>query len=71
MLAAKAGFSPWSDQLELVDGRWSEDARQAVWLSGLVPFEQAEAILQEIGQVNISRSSIGGARRGGVPSSRP
>jgi len=33
-------------------------ARQAVWLSGLVPFEQAEAILQEIGQVNISRCSI-------------
>jgi hypothetical protein len=59
VLAAKAGFFPLSDQLELVDGRWSEDvARQAVWLSGLVPFEQAEAILQEIGQVNISRSSI-------------
>ena len=33
-------------------------ARQAVWLSGLVPYEQAEAILQEIGQVNISRCSI-------------
>jgi hypothetical protein len=33
-------------------------ARQAVWLSGLVPFEQAEMILQEIGQVNISRCSI-------------
>jgi hypothetical protein len=57
--AAKAGFSPLNDQLAVVDGRWSEDvARQAVWLSGLVPFAQAEAILQEIGQVNISRSSI-------------
>lgn len=33
-------------------------ARQAVWLSGLVPYAQAEAILQEIGQVNISRCSI-------------
>jgi hypothetical protein len=33
-------------------------ARQAVWLSGLVPFEQAEAILQEIGGVHISRCSI-------------
>jgi Uncharacterised protein family (UPF0236) len=33
-------------------------ARQAVWLSGLVPFEQAERILHEIGQVNISRCSI-------------
>lgn len=29
-----------------------------MWLSGLVPFEQAEKILQEIGQVNISRCSI-------------
>jgi len=59
VLAAKAGFFPLSGQLELVDGLWSADiARQAVWLSGLVPFEQAEAILQEIGQVHISRSSI-------------
>jgi hypothetical protein len=59
VLAAKAGFFPLNDQLELVDGLWSEGvARQAVWLSGLVPFEQAEAILQEIGQVDISRCSI-------------
>jgi len=29
-----------------------------VWLSGLVPYAQAEAILHEIGQVNVSRSSI-------------
>jgi len=59
VLAAKAGFSPLSTQLELVDGLWSEGvARQAVWLSGLVPFAQAEVILQEIGQVNISRCSI-------------
>ncbi len=33
-------------------------ARQATWLSGLVPFAQAERILQEIGQVPISRCSI-------------
>jgi hypothetical protein len=59
VLAAKAGFFPLNGQLELVDGLWSEDiARQAVWLSGLLPFEQAEAVLQEIGQLNISRSSI-------------
>jgi hypothetical protein len=59
VLAAKAGFFPLNDQLELVDGLWSEGiVRQAVWLSGLVPFAQAEAILQEIGQVNISRCSI-------------
>lgn len=59
MPAAKAGFFPLEGQLELVDGAWSEGvARQAVWLGGLVPFEQAELILQEIGQVNISRCSI-------------
>ncbi len=59
MLAVKAGFFPLNAQLELIDGLWSEEvARQAVWLSGLLPFAQAEAILQDIGQVNISRSSI-------------
>lgn len=42
-----------------MDGTWSEGVvRHAVWLSGLAPFAQAEAILQEIGQVNISRASI-------------
>jgi hypothetical protein len=50
---------PLQSQLEQSDDGWSEGiARQAVWLSGLVPFEQAERILQEIGQVNISRCSI-------------
>ena len=50
---------PLQGQLEQFDGGWSEGlARQAVWLSGLVPFEQAESILQEIGQVNMSRCSI-------------
>jgi hypothetical protein len=57
--AAKPGFFPLGDQLEQLDQGWSESiARQAVWLSGLVPFAQAEAILQEIGQVNISRCSV-------------
>ena len=59
MLAATAGFFPLNEQLEVVDGCWSEGVlRQAVWLGGWVPFAQAEAILQEIGQVNISRCSI-------------
>ncbi len=50
---------PLQGQLEQPDEGWSEGiARQAVWLSGLVPFEQAEKILQEMGQVNISRCSI-------------
>ncbi len=33
-------------------------AKQAVWLSGLVTFEQAETILQTVGQLTISDSSI-------------
>jgi hypothetical protein len=50
---------PLQHQLEQADAGWSEGlARQAVWLSGFVPFEQAEKILQAIGQVNISRCSI-------------
>jgi hypothetical protein len=50
---------PLQSQLKQCDAGWSEGiARQAVWLGGLVPFEQAEKILQEIGQVNISRCSI-------------
>jgi hypothetical protein len=50
---------PLQSQLKQHDEGWSEGiARQAVWLGGLVPYEQAERILQEIGQVNISRCSI-------------
>lgn len=50
---------PLQSQLKQCDDGWSEGvARQAVWLGGLVPFAQAERILQEIGQVNISRCSI-------------
>lgn len=53
------GFFPLDEQLELKDRHWSEGlARQAVWLSGLVPFEQAAQILQEVGQVDISPSSV-------------
>jgi hypothetical protein len=56
---------PLQTKLKQCDEGWSEGiARQAVWLAGIVPFEQAERILQEIGQVNISRCSIW--RRTGV-----
>lgn len=59
MLTVKVSIFPLKSQLEQPDEGWSEGlARQAVWLSGLVPFAQAEQILQEIGQVNISRCSI-------------
>jgi hypothetical protein len=50
---------PLQSQLEQSDEGWSEGvARQATWLGGVVPFAQAERILQEIGQVPISRCSI-------------
>lgn len=59
MLTVKVSVFPLKSQLEQPDEGWSEGvARQAVWLSGLVPFAQAEEILQEVGQVNISRCSI-------------
>lgn len=59
MLAAKAGFFPLSEQLQVVEEHFSQGvARQAVWLAGLVPYAQAAAILAEIGQVTISATSI-------------
>ena len=52
-------FSPLDRQLELWDSHWSEQlAKQAVWLSGLVPFAQAEEILSQVGQVAMSDSSV-------------
>ncbi len=39
--------------------QWSEQvAKQAVWLSGLVPYSRAAEILQTVGQIAISSSSI-------------
>lgn len=59
MLAVKAGFFPLDQQLELWDGHWSEGVvRQAVWLGGLVCFEDAAAILQQVGRVNMSGTSV-------------
>jgi hypothetical protein len=38
---------------------WSEEvAKLAVWLGGLVPFEQAAEILRRVGQIAISESSV-------------
>ena len=41
------------------DRHWSEPvAKHAVWLSGLVEFEEAESILEKIGQIVILDSSV-------------
>lgn len=51
-------FFPLDKQLQVKDKHWSAElARQSVWLSGLVPYGDAARILQEIGQVNTSKSS--------------
>jgi hypothetical protein len=53
------GFFPLDEQLNLKESRWSEGlVKQAVWLSGMVAFEDAAMILQEIGQAEISTSSV-------------
>jgi uncharacterized protein with PIN domain len=50
------GFFPLDEQLVLWEKHWSEQvAKQAVWLSGLVPFAQAEQIMREVGGIDISR----------------
>ena len=58
-LAVERAFFP-------LDKRWGLDAsgyspelkRQMVWLSGLVPYAQAEAVMQRIGKRTISDSSL-------------
>lgn len=53
------GFFPLGQQLDVVAGHLTPDvARQAVWLAGLVPYRQAEAILAEIGQVTLPATTV-------------
>lgn len=55
----RRGFFPLDDQLGLNEPHWSEAVTKlAVWLSGLVSFEQAEEILAKVGQIHLSESSI-------------
>jgi hypothetical protein len=52
-------FFPLDEQLELWEHHWSESVvKYAVWLSGLVTFAEAGKILQTIGEIPISTSSI-------------
>jgi len=52
-------FFPLDRQLALWEKHWSEEvAKLAVWLGGLVSFEQAAEILRRVGQIAISESSV-------------
>jgi hypothetical protein len=56
---AEQVFFPLDDQLRVWDKHWSEQVAQyAVWLSGLMEFEEAERVLNRIGQIPISDTSI-------------
>lgn len=53
------GFFPLDKQLGVKDKHWSEGVvKQAVWLSGMLPFADAAEVLSEVGQVSISESSV-------------
>lgn len=59
MPTASVGFSPLDEELRLWEGRYSEGlVQQVVWLTALVVFEEAEAILERIGGLHLSDSSI-------------
>jgi hypothetical protein len=54
-----SGSFPLDEQLGMKDKHWSESVvKLAVWLSGLVEFEQAEQILAKVGRISLSDSSI-------------
>jgi hypothetical protein len=55
----KAVFFPLDQQLKLLAKNWSEGVvKLVVWLSGLVDYESAQQVLQEVGQIHISTSSV-------------
>lgn len=59
VLSVERAFFPLNKVLGLGAGSWSPElARLAVWVGGQVSFAQAEAILREIGQMQLSDSSI-------------
>lgn len=59
MELVEKGFSPLSEQLQVSDLHWSEGvARQAVWLSGKIPFGDVAEVMESLGQVAISKSSV-------------
>jgi len=52
-------FFPLDEQMKVRETHWSEQvAKLASWLSGIVTFEQAQEIMEKVGQIGISGSSI-------------
>jgi hypothetical protein len=57
--AAEAVFFPLDRQLKLRAKHWSEGLlKLAVWLSGIVDYDQVEEVLAKVGQITISDSSV-------------
>ncbi len=57
--SVEPGFFPLNKVLGITSGSWSTELlRLAVWVGGQVSFEQAEAVLREVGQISISDTSI-------------
>ena len=59
MKPVKKGFSPLDEQLKLTRSGFSAElSKQMVWLSGLLPYEQCEQVMERIGERYVSDSSI-------------
>jgi hypothetical protein len=56
---AEQVFFPLDEQLGVVGTHWSEQvAKLGVWLGGLMPFGQAAEVLQKVGRIEMSESSV-------------
>lgn len=56
---ARRGLFPLDEQLALYQRQWSEGVAQlAVWLSGLLDYAQAAEVLDKVGQIAISLTSV-------------
>ncbi|MBC7226151.1 MAG: hypothetical protein H5T61_02835 [Thermoflexales bacterium] len=55
----RSGFPPLGQQLGLRDLHWSEGVvKDVVWLSALMPYEQVAEVMERLGQVGISASTL-------------
>lgn len=56
---ARKAIFPLDEQLKLTSSGFSHDlSKQMVWLSGLLPYEQCEQVMERIGERYVSASSI-------------